>query len=267
MLGNSPYYWNLLRTYTEYFGALFKNIQVVRTPEGGTPTTIDVPIIYSPEEKTVARMEEFPDLNLRNVATIDPKLAYEIVAIDYDPSRQLPSLTRIITPSVDGSSAGTTYVPVPYNISFTLNIFVKNADDGNQILEQILPFFTPEFTATLMLTDGQYKCDVPVVLNSVTYRDTFEGAPADLRYLIWSISFRMKGFFFGPQKTQNTILWVDINTRPWVNNTTGIVGNTVIDTSNGSIIQSNTIYETIEVAANTTTNTVTTTITSSPDDS
>ena len=239
MLGNQPFYFTLLKTYQVYFGEIFKNISLVRTNAEGVTQSVAVPIFYAPEEKNVVRKEDFADLSLRNIAIIIPKMTYEDITMEYDPSRQLPSLNKISVPNSTG--VATQFVPVPYNLNFVLNIMTKNVDDANQIIEQILPFFTPEFTSTLLLTNANFQIDVPLSITNITKRDTFEGAPADIRYLIWSIAFRMKVVFFGPVAQRGTILNVNVNLRPL--------------NADGTLPANSTPYENIYVAANTTSNT------------
>ena len=48
----------------------------------------------------------------------------------------------------------TQYMPVPYNLDFELYILAKNQDDGLQIVEQILPYFQPEYNVTITPVEG-----------------------------------------------------------------------------------------------------------------
>ena len=45
-------------------------------------------------------------------------------------------------------------MPVPYNVSFELNIITKLNEDALQIIEQILPFFQPAFNVTVDLVSS-----------------------------------------------------------------------------------------------------------------
>ena len=90
-------------------------------------------------------------------------------------------------------------MPVPYNIGFELNILTKLQDDSLQILEQILPFFQPGFTLTIDLVDqiGE-KRDVPMVLDSISFQDDYEGNYETRRALIYTLNFTAKTYMFGP---------------------------------------------------------------------
>jgi hypothetical protein len=98
------------------------------------------------------------------------------------------------------------YNPVPYDIEFSLYIMVKNQEDGTRIVEQILPFFTPDFTATLNVNPQMgVKYDVPLVLNSIMQQDTYEGAFVERRAIIWTLNFTMKAWMFGPVRSGSII--------------------------------------------------------------
>ena len=89
------------------------------------------------------------------------------------------------------------------SISFDLNIYTRYAEDATQVLEQIIPFFTPEFTATIdLIPEMGIKVDVPIVLESLSSQDTYEGDFETRRALIWNLSFEMKGYLYGPTRDQ-----------------------------------------------------------------
>jgi len=95
-----------------------------------------------------------------------------------------------------------------------LYIATKNIDDGLQIIEQIIPFFTPEFTITFETIDGvDEKTDMPIVLNGVTTEDNYEGNMEEDRMIIHTLTFTAKVFLAGPVKRSGVIRTaiVDIN--------------------------------------------------------
>ena len=130
-----------------------------------------------------------------------------MVGLNYAANRKLPSSIKHSKANRgDNSTLTTQRIPVPYDIQFTLSIFVKNADDGTQILEQILPYFQPEWTNSVRLSpELDLVYDVPVILNDVNVEDTYEGDFAARRALIWNLNFTMKGFMFGPISTTGII--------------------------------------------------------------
>lgn len=202
-----------IRKYVIYFGTIFNNIYLNRyNSDGSLLQNMRVPLSYGPREKVLSRLEGNPDLN-REIAIQLPRMSFELTNMYYDASRALGSISRITAPVTSNSNVKAfQYSPVPYNFDFQLSIMVKNAEDGTFIFEQILPYFTPEWTATLNLNpDLNLKYDVPVILDSITSEDTYAGDYTQRRALIWTLNFTMKGVFFGPTKTGKIIKEVDLN--------------------------------------------------------
>lgn len=194
-----------LRKYVIYFGTMFNNIWLQRfDKDGSLVQTMKVPLNYGPREKFLARLDGNPNLD-RPIAISLPRMSFEMTGIYYDAQRKLNTLNRISVPNPNyPDNKWYQYQPVPYNITFELSIMVKNAEDGTFIVEQILPYFTPEWTATLKLNpDMNAKYDVPVMLDNITSEDTYEGNFETRRAIIWTLSFTMKGWLFGPTKGKN----------------------------------------------------------------
>ena len=217
-----------LRKYVILFGTLFNNIYINRYNSDGTPAqTIKVPLSYGPKEKYLARLDGNPTLD-NKVAMTAPRISFEMTSFQYDPDRKLNSLNRKVK---DNKSQ---YQPVPYNITFQLSILVKNADDGTKIVEQILPFFTPEWTASIHLVPSMEDdpLDIPIIMNDISMEDTYEGNFETRRAIIWTLNFTMKGYIMGPTKQigpgagGGVIKYVDVNIRPTANVTTANTINT-----------------------------------------
>lgn len=204
-----------IRKYVIYFGTLFNDLYLTRDDETGTQVQkMKVPLNYGPKEKFLARVEGNPDLD-RELAITLPRMTFRIVNYQYDPERALKSTGRIraVHPN-NPSKASFQYNPVPYNLTFELNVMVKNAEDGTRIIEQILPYFTPEYTSLLNLNpEVADKYDVPLILNSVSDEDTYEGQFQNRRALIWTLTFTMKAWMFGPTREASLINQVEINTK------------------------------------------------------
>lgn len=195
MLGNS-FYFSLFRKYVAVFGTLFNNIRIHRT-EGGSTYELKVPISYGPKEKTLARVEADPGLN-RPVSIVLPRMSFEISGVQYDGDRKLAS-TMFKRQYDSNGGANSQYIPVPYDIHFTLSIMAKNSEDATKIVEQILPFFTPDFTPTIHLVpEMNIKMDVPIILERVNVEDTYEGDFEKRRAIVWTLDFLVKGYIFGP---------------------------------------------------------------------
>ena len=212
MFGNT-YYNQTTRRYVAVFGTLFNDITISRQDNSGTTIqTMKVPVNYGPMQKFLSKLEQDP--NLRAPAITLPRITFEITGMTYDGERTLTSLTRHRKASAtDNNSYNTQFSPTPYNIEFQLNIMTKYTEDGSKILEQIIPFFKPEFTPTVKLIDDlDMYFDIPVVLNSVATEDTYEGSYEERRALIWTLNFTMKAYFFGPVVTKKVIKFTEIGT-------------------------------------------------------
>lgn len=209
-----------LRKYVIYFGTLFNNLWVQRYDNSNSMVQrFKVPLNYGPRDKFLARVEGNPNLD-QPVAITLPRMSFELTNMYYDPIRKLNTINKVKSVQAPGNPDRLPYQyqPVPYNFTFELSIMVKNAEDGTYIIEQILPYFTPEWTATLNLNpDLGLKYDVPVVIENITHEDQYEGEFTQRRALIWTITFTMKGYLFGPTKglgpgSGAVIKEIDINT-------------------------------------------------------
>jgi len=199
MFGHT-FYHETIRRYVVLFGTLFNDIYVQRPDTNhNTNHTVKVPVTYGPKEKVLARLTADPSLD-RKPAIVLPIISFEITGIQYDASRKLNTLgRRSKTDASDSSKLFYQYNPVPYDISFSLHILVKNTDDGTRIVEQILPFFTPEWTSTInVIPDMDITMDIPVILNTVDLTDTYEGDYETRRAIEWTLTFTLKGYVFGP---------------------------------------------------------------------
>jgi hypothetical protein len=191
---------------------MFNNIVVSRkTSAGVVDKRIKVPISYSPRDKLLARIETDPNLRKPDAISL-PRMGFEMTSMTYAGERKLNTIKKFTAAGTNGNNRTIMYAPVPYDVNFQLSIMVKNAEDGTQILEQILPFFTPEWTNTVQLIDDMdIKLDIPLVLVSVSSDDTYDGDFETRRALIWTLDFTMKCYFFGPTKTKKLIKLANVN--------------------------------------------------------
>lgn len=208
----TPFYNETTRRYVAIFGTLFNDITISRKNNAGTTIqTMKVPVNYGPMQKFLAKLEQDP--NLTAPAMTLPRITFEITGMTYDGERVLTHLARHKMPrSNDDNSYNTQFTPTPYNIEFQLNIMTKFTEDGSKILEQILPYFKPEFTPTVKLVDSlEMYFDVPIILTSITTEDTYDGTFDERRALIWTLAFTMKAYYFGPVTTKKVIKFVKAN--------------------------------------------------------
>lgn len=197
-----PFYFSTIRKYVTLFGTLFDTIDIVRTNSAGKMTEfIKVPITYSPKEKMLARVTADPRID-RQVAIQLPLMAFEMTHIQYDGTRKLNTVNRsVVSINTDPNSMKYQYTPVPYNIGFRLYVMVKNAEDGTKIVEQILPYFTPDWTTTVeLIPEMNITMEIPIVLNNISQEDSYEGNFIERRSLIWTLDFTLKGYLYGPVK-------------------------------------------------------------------
>jgi T4-like virus Myoviridae tail sheath stabiliser len=193
------FYHKLMRKYVVLFGTMFNNVTLVRTNKdtGAEIERVKVPITYAPKEKYITRLRADPDLQ-RQIQIRLPRLSFELTGIAYDATRKQNSLLKVAK-SESSSAAKSTYMAVPYDLTFELSLYTRNIDDGNQIIEQILPYFGPDYTVTIdpVSSLGVLK-DIPIILNTVTNNIEHEGNFDAVRFITWTLTFTMKAHFYGP---------------------------------------------------------------------
>ena len=218
----SHFYNEGIRRLTIAFGQLFNNVIVQNTSSTGAVTKrYRVPLAYAPKEKFLVRLDEQSNLDNRQFAQKLPRMGFEMNGLTYDPSRKINKMQKFrqVKTGEDGKVLNFNYTPVPYNVSYTLNIFTATAENGLIIVEQILPFFQPDFTVTInMVPDLGIKRDVPIILNDVNYEDSYDGTFTTRRAVIYTLNFTAKTYLFGPMSNQKVIkevqddLYTDTNT-------------------------------------------------------
>lgn len=207
------FYHGHLRRYVALFGTLFNNIYINREKGGVQYDTIKVPITYAPKEKMMARVDGDPNLN-KQVAISLPTMSFELTSLSYDSTRKLSSIHKgaIVQDSQNENRLKYAYNPVPYTLNFSLYIGVKNVEDGTRILEQILPYFTPEWTATInVVPELNIKHDIPTILLDVVSEDVYDGEYTERRAIVWTLDFQMKGYIYGPVKKSEVITLANVN--------------------------------------------------------
>jgi len=214
MLGNQ-FYHETMRKIVVSFGTLFNNIQIVRkNSSGAVVQSMKVPLAYGPQQKFLARLNSDPALASKVAVTL-PRLGFEMNGITYDPSRKLNRVQKFrkVKKSADNADKlDTQFMPVPYNIEFTLYAMAKNSDDALQIVEQILPYFQPDYTLTVNdMADMGIKRDIPIILNDVTYEDNYQGDFTERRAIIYTMTFTAKFYLYGPVTSSSVIKTVQVD--------------------------------------------------------
>jgi hypothetical protein len=191
------FYNRALRKYVIGFGNLFNDITLVRyNPDYSEAQRMIVPIVYAPKEDYVTRLETDPNLDKKTQITL-PRMSFELLGFNYDASRKQNTNTKQFAQTSQGLVAQ--YNPVPYNFDFNLYLYVRNIEDGTQIIEHILSYFTPDYTMKLnMIPEMGIVKNIPVVLNSTAQDIDYEGNfERDTRVIIWTLAFTVKGYIFG----------------------------------------------------------------------
>ena len=212
MLGQQ-FYHESIRKVIVAFGTTFNNIQLVRKDnDGNIKQSMKVPLAYGPRQKWLVRLNEDADLS-KTVAVTLPRIGFEIQTLSYDSSRKLNRVQKF--KKVKGANSNrldTQFMPVPYNLSIQLYIMAKQSDDALQIVEQILPFFQPDYTLTINdMTDMGIKRDVPIVLNDISYEDNYQGDFETRRALIYTLDFTAKFYLYGPVTSSTVIKTVQVD--------------------------------------------------------
>tara|TARA_Y100000389_G_scaffold27514_2_gene23607 strand:+ start:937 stop:1734 length:798 start_codon:yes stop_codon:yes gene_type:complete len=204
------FYHERIRKAVATFGTIFNDIHVQRTGSNGAVNSqTKVPLAYAPKDKYLERIRENPSLvDNTKVALKLPRMSFEITSLAYDPERILPKNNNYNKAyGTSSSEVNKIYSPAPYTIFFSLNVYAKLQDDALQIVEQILPYFNPQYTLTLKPLAGidTIKEDVPITLQSVSFQDDFEGSLEQRRTIIYTLDFGMRVNFHGPIRRSKVI--------------------------------------------------------------
>ena len=218
------FYHERLRKTVAIFGSLFTKIYVIRTDSNNkVMSSVRVPLAYSPRSKFLARLQQVGEFGKDDSVAIKlPRLSFEMTSIAYDSTRQLAKTnTQLRAATVDDSKQRAKIrQSTPYIVTFSLGVYANNQDDALQIVEQILPYFQPEYSVSITPVSGfEYKQDVPIILTSVTISDDYEGDFLTRRALIYQLDFTMKMKFFGPTGNQGVIRGIEVDLNSDAGNT------------------------------------------------
>jgi hypothetical protein len=235
MLNNSHFYNRTIRKIVVAFGSMFNDIQLIRYSKDGLTAheITKVPLNYGAKEKYLVRINSDPTLT-KSIATTVPRMSFDMEGLAYDSSRK--QQTTLQNFAFGSSKMKTQYAPVPYNFDFSLSIYVRNTEDGTQILEQILPFFTPDFTVTVdFIKEMDQLYDMPIMLNSVSSQVDYEGDFMNTRLIIWNLEFTAKAYIWPPvvSPSSNKGLILQANTNLYTDSTNLDAQKVFVDYANG----------------------------------
>tara|TARA_B100001250_G_C19808014_1_gene794323 strand:- start:583 stop:1371 length:789 start_codon:yes stop_codon:yes gene_type:complete len=207
------FYHEKIRKSVAIFGSLFNNLYVVRKSGTKSTSQVRVPLSYAPKSKYLERIKENPDLvNDTKIALALPRMSFEIVAFTYDNTRQLTKVSNFNTLGSSSLNRQQFYSPVPYAITFQLNVYSKTQDDALQIVEQILPTFNPQYTLSIFPFKTEYpafKEDIPIIIQALSFSDDFEGSQDARRTIVYTLDFEMKVNFYGSIANKSVIRRAD----------------------------------------------------------
>lgn len=216
MLNHGYFYHGCVKNVITVFGAMFSDIYIKRqTGDGHEYQEIHVPLSYAPKQRAMVRIKQNPNIDNRQAQVTLPRLAFEIVSFNYDSSRKIN--TNSVSRNMQQNQPNNNYAyqlnsPTPYDVHVNLYAYAKNQDDALQIVEQIFPFFNPDLNVTInAIPEMNVKEDIPIILDSVSYEDDYEGDLETRRAIIWTLSFTAKMNFYGPITTSGVIKTVNIS--------------------------------------------------------
>jgi len=208
MFKGKTFYHSHIRKAVAAFGTIFNNINIERTDSSGNVVqSLRVPLAYSTKQKFISRIEQVPSVESRGeVALVLPRMGFEIVSLQYDAARRVSPIHHHKKGSGSATSVKQVFTSTPYDLSLQLYVFAKNQEDGLQIIEQILPFFNPDFSITVNdLPEMGIKRDIKLTLDSVGYEDQTQGTYSDRSSIVWTLTFNMKLNFYGYIGNQDVI--------------------------------------------------------------
>jgi hypothetical protein len=212
MFNNRNFYHQHIRKAIIAFGTLFNNVRVRRfNSDNEVVQSLVVPLSYAPKQKFINRIREAPELETGRAtfAITLPRIGFEITNFTYDASRKLAITQNVRAVDTEGTTkTGMKYsfISTPYNMGIGLSVFAKNQDDGLQIIEQILPYFNPDFNVTIHeIPELKIRRDLQIVLENIEYQDEWEGSFDNRLSVIWNLNFTIKMNFFGYVQDANVI--------------------------------------------------------------
>lgn len=210
-------YHELIRKTVVAFGTLFNDLYVYRkNSTGKVIQKMKVPLAYGPRQKFLTRIDQDSARSAtdpKSTALTLPRIGFEMTTLQYDPARKLNRIQKFKkVKGADSKSLQQSYMPVPYNVGFSLFAMAKNSEDALQVVEQILPTFQPDYTITLnVLPTLEVVRDVPIVLNDVSYEDSYDGAFTEGRVIMYTLNFTAKMYLYGPVTSQKIIKRVQVD--------------------------------------------------------
>jgi len=209
----TPFYHNTIRKIVIAFGTLFNELAINREDATGIYQEIPVPITYMTKEKFIARINNLqqPGDDSVTIEETLPKMSFELTGMTYDAGRKENTIQKMRSEVNDDLFM---FQRVPYNLDFTLNIATRKIDDSLRIVEQIVPYFTPEITLKIIDMDPlQIHTNIPITLNDTNYEIDSQGTFDERRTVFWSLTFTAQAYLYAAYRDNSVIRKASINLK------------------------------------------------------
>lgn len=198
---------NSIRKLVIGFGNLFNNVQIEQTNTDNSKRAFTVPLTYSPKEKFIKRLSEHSSISENTRIEIGvPQMSFDLIGFSYDSTRKMNKLSQKKMPNQTTHISKASYTETPYNFVFNLYIYTRNIEENLQIIEQILPYFSPEFIISLNMNEMNESVDIPIILSETLLTQDYEGDFSNRRMIISTYKFIAKSYVYGPISSSPSII-------------------------------------------------------------
>jgi hypothetical protein len=194
------------------FGSIFNGVQLEQTDENNNERIFTVPISYGPKEKFVKRLTEPSSISDKTRIEISlPRMSFELSQLTYDPLRKMNKMNKKTSGMGSNGNISSAYSEVPYNFVFNVSVYTRNLEENYQIMEQILPYFSPEFIVSLKMNTLNSSVDVPIAITNTTLTQEYEGDFSTRRFIVSSYQFVAKSYIYGKINTGAAVQSINFN--------------------------------------------------------
>lgn len=222
------FYNSSIRRYTILLMDLLSGVQVERE-RNGVKYYNKVPLTYASKERFIMKLNnEFNNMRDGDTAraeTILPRMGVQMVDMVYN--SQMKTAMQVRQASDKNNKTYLIFNPVPWKMMFEVSIYTRYETDMHTIVEQILPYFQPNFTCRITELHDKVTPvdrDVQITLQSVIMAEDLEGDRGERRRLEWTLVFEVDGWMYsnfsdlkGEIKTSYLDFWGNMKQLPDLN--------------------------------------------------
>lgn len=133
-----------------------------------------------------------------------PRFGFELTSVDYDSTRMVNPMGKMR--HTEDEHHRYMFSRIPYNFAFSLYLATVKFEDSLKIVEQIIPFFTPELNITIKdKEDFDIYTDIPIVLNNSSFMIDYMGGFETRRTIQWTFAFTAKAYLYSNVREQTRI--------------------------------------------------------------